>query len=128
MTSVANLGGNAYQISLSGYLGYNDYILAIASTGSSFGPAVTGTNGVGISGSFTTGQTFPSENGRAGSTFDFAFDVLPGDGNQSGTVNSQDSAKEVTLANVKTTGATEAKYIPFYDFNASGTINGRTTR
>ena len=124
VTSVTSLGGNAYQISLSGYLGYNDYILAIASTGSSFGPAVVNTNGVGISGAFTTGSSsFPSGNGLAGSTFDFAFDVLPGDGNQSGTVNAQDSAKEVTLANVKTTGATEAKYIPFYDFNASGTIN-----
>ena len=94
MTSVTSLGGNAYQISLSGSLGYNDYILAIASTGSTFGPAVVDINGAGISGTFTTGQSFPSGNGLAGSTFDFAFNVLPGDGDQNGTVNSQDSAKE----------------------------------
>ena len=94
VTSVTSLGGNAYQISLSGNLGYNNYIFAIASTGSSFGPAVVDANGAGISGTLDERQqSFPSGNGLAGSTFDFQIDVLPGDANQNGTVNSQDTAK-----------------------------------
>ena len=125
VTSVTSLGGNAYQISLSGSLGYNNYILAIASTGSTFGPAVTDINGAGISGSFTTGQSFPSGNGLAGSTFDFALDVLPGDANRSGTTNAQDNALETSLVNDKTTGATSVNYNPFADINASGTINAQ---
>ena len=69
--------------------------------------------------------SFPSGNGLAGSTFDFAFDVLPGDGNQNGTVNSQDSAKAVALANAKTTGATSVNYSPFCRLS---TLTGRSTR
>ena len=59
-----------------------------------FGPAVTDANGAGISGLWTnSSSTFPSGNGLAGSQFNFQIDVLPGDVNQNGTVNSQDSGK-----------------------------------
>ena len=126
VTSVTSLGGNAYRISLSGDLGYNNFIFAVASTGSSFGPAVVDANGAGISGLWTNGgSSFPSGNGQAGSTFDFQIDVLPGDANQNGTVNSQDSAKTVSLVNDKTTGATSVNYSPFVNINANGTINAQ---
>ena len=88
VTSVTSLGGNAYRLTLSGSLGYNNYILSIASSSTVFGPAVTDANGAGISGLWTnSSSTFPSGNGLAGSQFNFLFDVLPGDADQSGTTN-----------------------------------------
>src|SRR5271168_1405664 len=107
VTSVTSLGGNAYQLSLSASLGFNNYIISVASTGTAFGSAVTDANGAGISGSWTnSSSTFPSGNGLAGSQFNFQIDVLPGDTNQNGLVNTADSAKVGQLLNDKTTGAT----------------------
>ena len=98
VTSVTSLGGNAYALTLSASLGYNNYIISIASSSTVFGPAVTDANGAGISGLWTnSSSTFPSGNGLAGSQFNFQIDVLPGDINQNGTVNSQDSGKAVAL-------------------------------
>ena len=98
MTSVTSLGGNAYKLTLSGTLGYNNYIVSVASSSTVFGPAVTDANGAGIAGAWTNGSsTFPSGNGLAGSQFNFLFDLLPGDANQSGTTNSQDNALETSL-------------------------------
>ena len=95
VTSFTSDGNNTYSWSLASALGNNKYVLAIATTGSSFGTAgntqVTDANGAGISGEFTTGQSFPSGNGLAGSTFDFFFDVLPGDAKQMGTTTAADT-------------------------------------
>ena len=84
VTSVTSLGGNAYKLTLSGTLGYNNYIVSVASSSTVFGPAVTDANGAGIAGAWTNGSsTFPSgANGLAGSQFNFLFDLLPGDANQ----------------------------------------------
>jgi hypothetical protein len=118
-------GNNTYSWSLSGSLGNNKFIFAIATTGSSFGTPgstqVTDANGAGISGTFTVGSSsFPSGNGLAGSTFDLAFDVLPGDGNQSANVNSADTGGAKALNNDH---ETTSGYNPYYDFTGAGLIN-----
>ena len=121
ITAVSSLGGNAYQVSLSGSLGNNKYVIAVASTGSSFGPAVTDANGAGISGTFTTSSSsFPSGNGLAGSTFDYFFNVLPGDKDQNGLVNASDSAAVKSELNFRTT-TTGYNYL--VDYNGAGVIN-----
>ena len=124
VTSITTDGNNTYSWTLAGSLGNNKYFFAIATTGSSFGTAgstqVVDANGAGISGTFTTGQTFPSGNGLAGSTFDFAFSVLPGDGRQQGLVNSADaaSAKAMNSDHETSTG-----YSPYFDYLGAGLIN-----
>jgi hypothetical protein len=125
VTGFANDGNNTYSWTLSGSLGNNQYVFAIATTGSSFGTPgstqVTDANGAGISGTFTTGSsTFPSGNGLAGSTFDFAFSVLPADGVQGGTVNSSAAAGVKARANDTTVSAS---YSPFFDYYGAGLIN-----
>ena len=124
VTGFTSDGSNTYSWTLSGRLGNNKYIFAIATTGSSFGtPAalVDDANGAGISGTFaTSSSSFPSGNGLAGSTFDFAFNVLPGDGNQNALVNSLDSAGAETLNNDH---ETSAGYSPYYDYLGAGIIN-----
>ena len=121
ITAVSSLGGNAYQVSLSGSLGNNKYVLAVASTNSSFGPAVVDANGAGISGTFTTSSSsFPSGNGLAGSTFDYFFDVLPGNENQNGLVNAANSAAAKAELNFRTT-TTGYNYL--VDYNGAGLIN-----
>ena len=121
ITSVSSLGGNAYQINLSGSLGNNKYVLAAASTASSFGPAITDANGAGISGTFTTTtSTFPSGNGLAGSTFDYFFDLLPGNETQNGLDNASDTAAAKAELNFRTT-TTGYNYL--VDYNGAGLIN-----
>ena len=124
-TGFTSDGSNTYTWSLSGNLGNNKYIFAIATIGTtSFGTSgtkVTDANGAGISGTFTTGSSsFPSGNGLAGSTFDFSFNVLPGDGNQNATVNSLDSAGAKALNNDH---ETTAGYSPYFDYLGAGIIN-----
>ena len=95
--------------------------LAVASTGSSFGPAVTDANGAGISGTFTTSSSsFPSGNGLAGSTFDYFFNVLPGNENQNGLVNAANTAAAKAELNFRTT-TTGYNYL--VDYNGAGVIN-----
>jgi hypothetical protein len=117
-------GSNTYSWTFPSNLGNNKYVFAIATTGSSFGTGatqVTGTNGAGISGTFTTGSSsFPSGNGLAGSTFDFFFNVLPGDGKQVGTVNSADTAAADSVLNDTTNSAS---YSPYIDYYGAGLIN-----
>ncbi|HEX4144747.1 MAG TPA: hypothetical protein VHY91_14675 [Pirellulales bacterium] len=125
VTGFTSDGNDTYSWSLSGNLGNNKYIFAIATTGSSFGTPgstqITDANGAGISGTFTTSSsTFPSGNGLAGSTFDFAFNVLPGDGNQSANVNAVDGAGAKALNNDH---ETSAGYNPYYDYKGAGIIN-----
>jgi alpha-L-arabinofuranosidase len=125
VTSFASDGNNTYSWTLASPLGNNKYVLAIATTGSSFGTPgstqVTDANGAGISGTFTTGSSsFPSGNGLAGSTFDFFFNVLPGDGKRGGTVNSADAAAASSTLNDH---ETTAGYSPYYDYEGFGLIN-----
>ena len=122
VTGFTSDGSNTYSWTLSGSLGNNKYVFAIATTGSSFGTPgstqVTGANGAGISGTFATSQAFPSGNGLAGSTFDFFFDVLPGDGNQATTsTSSSDTALAKSVNNQHETSAT---YNPYVDYNGAG--------
>jgi hypothetical protein len=125
VTSFTSDGNNTYSWTLSGNLTNNKYVFAIATTGSSFGTPgstqVTDANGAGISGTFTTSSSaFPSGNGLAGSTFDFFFNVLPGDGNQNGIDNSSDTAAAKALANDH---ENSAAYNPYFDYNGAGLIN-----
>ncbi|HTU26571.1 MAG TPA: choice-of-anchor tandem repeat GloVer-containing protein [Pirellulales bacterium] len=125
VTGFTSDGDNTYSWTLSGWLGNNEYVFAIATTGSSFGTAgvsqVVDGNGAGISGTFTTGSSsFPSGNGLAGSTFDFAFNVLPGNGYQNGIINSEDAAEATDLNNDH---ETSAGYNPYFDFYGAGLIN-----
>jgi hypothetical protein len=125
VTGFTSDGNHAYSWTLASSLGNNEYVLAVATTGSSFGTPgstqVTDSNGAGISGTFTTGSSsFPSGNGLAGSTFDFFFNVLPADGKQAGTVNSTDAAApKATLNDHETTSG----YSPYFDYNGGGLIN-----
>ena len=118
-------GNNTYTWTLSGPLTNNKYVFAIATTGSSFGTAgstqVVDSNGAGISGHFTEGQSFPSGNGLANSTFDFFFDILPGDADRDVTDNSTDLADIRYLSSG--TRSTSLSYNPYYDLNGDATIN-----
>jgi hypothetical protein len=125
VTGFASDGNNTYSWTLLGSLGNNKYIFAIATTGSSFGTPgstqITDASGAGISGTFTTGSsTFPSGNGLAGSTFDFAFSVLPADASQDGSVNSSDAAGAKARTNDTTVSAS---YSPYFDYYGAGLIN-----
>ena len=104
-------------------LGNNKYIFAIATAGSSFGTLgstqVVDANGAGISGTFSTGQAFPSGNGLAGSTFEFRFSVLPDDGKQQALVNSADASGAKALLNQR---ETTSAYNPYFDYNGAGVI------
>ena len=122
VTGFTSDGSNTYSWTLASSLGNNKYVLAIATTGSSFGTAgstqVVDANGAGISGTFTTGQAFPSGNGFAGSTFDFFFDLLPGDGNRATTSTS--SADTALAKSVNNQHETSATYNPYVDYDGAG--------
>ncbi len=125
VTGFTNLGNNAYQWTLSGPLTNNRYVIGVASSGSSFGPAVVDSNGAGISGTFTTSSSsFPSGNGLAGSTFDFFFNVLPGDVDR----NADDNATDVNDVRPLASGTptTSGSYNPYYDVLGAGNINATT--
>ena len=75
--------------SLAQSIGADKVVLDLQSTGPN---AVTNAIGDGLDGKWTNGTSvYPSGDGTT-SDFDFAFNVLPGDLNQDGTVNSQDLA------------------------------------
>ena len=122
VTGFTSDGSNTYSWTLASSLGNNKYVFAIATTGSSFGTPgstqVTDANGAGISGTFTTGQAFPSGNGLAGSTFDFFFDLLPGDGNRATTSTS--SADTALAKSVNNQHETSATYNPYVDYDGAG--------
>jgi len=126
ITGFTSDGNNTYSWTLSGNLTNNKYVFAIATTGSSFGTPgstqVTDSRGAGISGTFTTGtSTFSNDgNGLADATFDFFFNVLPGNGTQNGFVNSTDTAEAKALANVHENAVA---YNPYFDYNGAGLIN-----
>ena len=122
VTGFTSDGSNTYSWTLASSLGNNKYVFAIATTGSSFGTSgstqVVDANGAGISGTFTTGQAFPSGNGFAGSTFDFFFDLLPGDGNRATTSTS--SADTALAKSVNNQHETSATYNPYVDYDGAG--------
>ena len=122
-TGFVSDGNNTYSWTFPSSLGNNKYVFAIATIGSSFGTAnstqVTDASGAGISGTFATGQAFPSGNGLAGSTFDFRFSVLPNDGSQQGQVNAADSAGVKAVLNDH---ENNANYSPYFDYNGAGII------
>ena len=128
VTGFTSDGSNTYTWTLSGPLTNNRYVFAIATTGSSFGTPgstqVVDADGAGISGTFATGQAFPSGNGLAGSTFDFFFNVLPGDVDR----NSDDNATDINDVRPLSTGTrtTSNNYIPYYDLLGAGIINATT--
>ncbi len=121
VTGFTSDGGNTYSWTLSGPLTNNRYVIGVASTDSSFGPAVVDSDGAGISGTFTTGQAFPSGNGLAGSTFDFFFDVLPGDTDRNASDNPTDINNIRPLSSG--TRSTSSSYNPYYDLLGAGIIN-----
>jgi len=124
VSSITTDGSNTYTWTLSGALGENKYYLAVATTGSSFGTSgstqVVDSNGAGISGTFTTGQSFPSGNHLADSTFDYLFYVLPGDGHQQQQVSSNDAASAKAI---NSDHETSAGYSPYYDYLGAGLIS-----
>ncbi len=124
VTGFTSDGSNTYSWTLSGPLTNNKYAFGIASTSSSYGPAVVDSHGAGISGTFTTGQALPSGNGLAGSSFDFFFDVLPGDANRDGQDNATDINDIRPLASG--TRTTSSSYNPYYDLLGAGQINATT--
>ncbi len=75
---------------LSSPIGSDKLSLDLHSTGPN---AVTDALGKPLDGEWTNGaSSYPSGTGVIGGDFDFAFNVLPGDVNQDGIVNSQDLA------------------------------------
>jgi hypothetical protein len=77
--------------------------------------------GVRLDGDWSDGTSaYPSGNGRSGGDFSFRFDVLPGNGDQTGPVNIFDTIK---TRNRQFTSAGDANYSPLYDINGSGDIN-----
>ena len=74
--------------------------------------------GIALDGEFTTSTSaFPSGNGTAGGDFIFRFDVLPGDSNGSGTINSTD------ITQVKTRSGPVLATNYRSDLNGSNAIN-----
>jgi hypothetical protein len=118
--------GNVATWTLASALGDNKYVISIASTGASFGTAVTDTNGAGLDGEFVTSRsTFTHDgDGKAGGTFNFYFNVLPGDGNQNGIVNAQDLVLTRQLTNKRSTAP---GYNIFIDYIGQGVINATDT-
>ncbi|HEY4311894.1 MAG TPA: peptidylprolyl isomerase [Pirellulales bacterium] len=75
---------------LGGSIGADNMQIHLSSTGPY---AVTDRSGNSLDGDWRDGlQFFPSGDGLAGGNFDFSFNVLPGDINQDGIVNAQDTA------------------------------------
>ncbi len=122
VTGFTSLGNDVYQWTLSGPLTNNRYAISVASTTSQFGPAVVDSHGAGISGSFTTSSSsFPSGNGLAGGTFDFFFNVLPGNVNRGGIDNAT-GINDVRLLD-SGTRPPSASYNPYYDVLGAGGID-----
>lgn len=82
--------------------------------------SVVNSTGAALDGEWTNGAgAFPSGNGVPGSPFNFAFNVLPGDVNQNGSV-SDDDLGLVRASQALT--ASSATYNLFQDVNGSGGI------
>jgi alpha-L-arabinofuranosidase len=90
VTGFSSLGNNTYSWTLSEPLDDNRYEVSFLATG---GGAVTDARGAGLDGEWNTGTTtFAAGSGNhlSGGDFNFLFNVLPGDADQSGLVNAAD--------------------------------------
>ena len=83
-----------------------------------FSGNVTDADGNALDGEFTSRQTDPSGDGTAGGQFNFFFNVLPGDADSSGQVNTID-AISVFASNTQAVSATNFRR----DINGSGQVN-----
>jgi len=83
--------------------------------------AVQDTTGNSLDGQWSDGASiYPSGDGAAGGNFQFRFDVLPGDANQSGMTNVRDG---LGLRGRIDTVPGDAGYSAMWDFNGDGTID-----
>ena len=69
-------------------------------------------------------HAYPSGDGTAGGAFRFAFNVLPGDVNQSGGVLADDysAVKKKFFKDTADATSTDASYSPLHDVDGSGVI------
>ena len=113
--------GNTATWTFSSSLGENQYVVAVASTGTAFGTPVTDAQGAGLDGEFTTSSSsLPSGNGLAGGQFNFFFNILPGDANQAVLVSATSASTINKLLNKLTVSS---GYNPYADIDGSGIIN-----
>jgi MBG domain (YGX type)/Bacterial Ig-like domain (group 3) len=115
VTGFSSLGNNVYAWTLSGPLTDNRYLIALPAAG------VTDSEGDTLDGEWATStSTFPSGDGNPGGNFNFFFNVLPGDVDQTTLVNANDFSK-VRSKLGDTTGNTA--YVPYFDIDGNGLIN-----
>lgn len=101
-------------ITLDTFLG-DDQLLLVASD------LLTNVTGDALDGEWVTGQSSNvSGNGAGGGDFEFRFDVLPGDVNQSGTLSSNDGFAALRLQSLDTSSA---NYFAFADIDGSAEIS-----
>ncbi len=122
VTGFTSLGNNTYSWTLSSgtFLTNNRYEISFKASGAG---AVTDTRGAGIDGEWTNGtSTFSTGdgNGLAGGNFNFLFNAVPGDADQTSLVNANDVSK-VRLKLGLSTSSTA--YIPYYDVDGNGLLN-----
>jgi hypothetical protein len=83
---------------------------------------VTNSSSESLAGSWTdSSSSYPSGTGDTAANFLFRFNVLPGDEDQSGTVNILDTTK--TLNRQASSTSNPASYLIFADINADSVIN-----
>lgn len=101
-------------ITLDTFLG-DDQLVLVASE------LLTHSSGDMLDGEWTTGQASSrSGDGVAGGNFEFRFDVLPGDVDQSGMIGSNDG---FTALRLQSTGVGASNYLAFADIDGSGSIS-----
>jgi MBG domain (YGX type)/Bacterial Ig-like domain (group 3)/Putative Ig domain/Dockerin type I domain len=115
VTGFSSLGNNVYAWTLSGPLTDNRYLIALPAAG------VTDSEGDTLDGEWATStSTLPSGDGNPGGDFNFSFNVLPGDVNQTAPVDANDYNMVISRLG-DTTGSTA--YTPYFDVDGNGLIN-----
>ena len=101
------------------YFALDKYMLCIPSA------AVTNSAGIALDGEWTNGgsgaSNYPSGNGTAGGNFDFRFNVLPCDVNQSGTVTTADGT---AISSHYLYWTTTTGYVAYWDTTGKGGVTG----
>ena len=101
------------------YFALDKYMLCIPSA------AVTNSSGIALDGEWTNGgsggSNYPSGDGTAGGNFDFRFNVLPCDVNQSGSVTTTDGTD---ISSHYFYWPSTPGYIAYYDTTGKGGITG----
>jgi hypothetical protein len=106
-------GPNVLTIPVTGGINVDSLVLSI------FDGAVEDGDGDLLDGEWSSGQTDPSGDGVAGGRFDFFFNVLPGDADQSGQVD----AGDVTPIGQNFLQTASGPFFIFADLDASGQID-----